>query len=128
MCVASQEFQTRQSTSVSTTEHGKRAEKATGNYLQEHGYKVREYNWRTRYCEIDIVAEKAGIIYFVEVKYRSHDRQGSGLEYITSSKLKQMGLAAELWVQAHEWSGDYCLAAAEVAGADYQVGVFTSDL
>jgi Holliday junction resolvase-like predicted endonuclease len=72
-------------------------------------------NWRTKVCEIDIVANKNKIIYFVEVKYRSSDKQGSGFEYITPKKLSQMGFAAEIWVQQNNWNGDYRIAAAELS-------------
>lgn len=123
-----QKFQASEGAFVSSTADGKRAEKATGTYLEERGYKIRDYNWRTRFCEIDIVAEKAGVIHFVEVKYRANDKQGSGLEYVTKQKLRQMAFAAEVWVQANEWAGDYCLAAAEVSGPEYEVVLFTDDL
>lgn len=109
---------------MSSTEHGRQAEKAVGNYLSTQGYKIRDYNWRTRYCEIDIVAEKNDTVYFVEVKYRSTTNQGSGFEYVTPNKLRQMAFAAEMWVQANDWTGEYCLAAAEVIGQDYHVKTF----
>lgn len=109
---------------MSTTERGKRAEKAAGTYLEEHGFSVLEYNWRTRYCEIDIVARRDNVLHFVEVKYRASSRQGTGLEYITAQKLKQMHFAAELWAAAHKWQGEMTLSAIEVTGSEYTVGDF----
>lgn len=109
---------------MSTTDTGRRAEAAVAEYLRANGYKIVEHNWRTRWCEIDVVAQKAGTMYFVEVKYRETARQGDGLEYITPKKLQQMQFAAELWVSNHHWSGEYCLAAAAVAGDDYMVTTF----
>ncbi len=64
-----------------TTGHD--AEKIAAKYLERHGYKILEMNWKTRYCEIDIVAEKNSIVYLTEVKYRKSLAYGSGLEYIT---------------------------------------------
>jgi len=37
-------------------------------YLERHGYKVIDRNYRKKYGEIDIVATKQGILHFVEVK------------------------------------------------------------
>lgn len=93
---------------------GHLAEKQTADYLKRLGYKILELNWKTKYCEIDIIAEKNKTIYFVEVKSRRNDLYGSGLEYITPKKLKQMEFAAKMWLQTNDWDGDYSLAAAEV--------------
>jgi hypothetical protein len=41
-------------------------------------------------------------MYFVEVKYRRTNRQGSGLEYVTAKKLEQMRFAASSWVHAQQ--------------------------
>lgn len=69
-------------------------------------------------CEIDIIAHKDAIMYFVEVKYRSSDFQGGGFDYITNRKLKQMNFAAKVWCQTFNWGGDYRLMAAAVSGKD----------
>jgi uncharacterized protein (TIGR00252 family) len=109
---------------MSTTNTGRLAEQAVSAYLQAKGYQILERNWRTRWCEIDVVARKDDQVCFVEVKYRSTARQGDGLEYITDKKLQQMHFAAELWVSNARWNGDYCLAAAAVTGEAYRVTNF----
>lgn len=97
---------------------GHAAEATAAEYLQAHGFTVRGLNWKTRYCEIDIVAEKSGTIYFVEVKSRKNSRQGHGYDYVTPKKLQQMRFAAEMWVQEHSWSGQYQLSVLSIdAGA-----------
>lgn len=100
---------------------GRRAETAAAAHLAECGYDVLELNYRRPHCEIDIVARRGDCIYLVEVKYRATDDWGSGLEYIGPAKLRHMERAARTWVREHGWSGDYCLAAAEVSGPDYEV-------
>lgn len=80
---------------------GDASETVAAEYLQAQGYAIVERNWKTKVCEIDIVAEKDGILYFVEVKHRKTDRQGGGLAAITSKKLDQMKFAARMY--AH-WS------------------------
>jgi Holliday junction resolvase-like predicted endonuclease len=67
------------------------------------------------------VASRADTIYFCEVKYRAQSRQGSGLEYITSQKLRQMYFAADFWLAAHNWDGPCQLCAIEVSGLQFRV-------
>lgn len=109
-----------------STSLGSQAESVAACFLQQKGYDIRAMNWRTRYCEIDIVAERNKCICFVEVKYRKQSVQGTGFDYITKSKLKRMRFAAELWVSENQWSGDYGLAAVEVSGSDFIVTGFES--
>ncbi len=106
---------------MTTFDTGRRAETVGATYLGRNGYQVLQQNWRTRYCEIDIVAQKSETIYFVEVKYRATVSQGSGLDYITERKLRQMMFAAQLWVAKHAWHGDYELAVIAVTGLDFAV-------
>jgi Holliday junction resolvase-like predicted endonuclease len=107
--------------------HGKDAETKAESYLIEHGFKILNRNWRTRICEIDIVAKKKNSIFFVEVKYRKNLSQGEGIDYITSKKLKQMTLAANLWVHENNWKGDFRLSAISIQGDDYVVSEFIED-
>ena len=99
---------------MSTTAVGKEAESHVADYLQQHHHKVLVQNWRTKWCEIDIVSTKKHTVYFTEVKYRSTSNWGSGLEYITDAKLRKMRFAAELWIAQHAWKGQACLQAAEL--------------
>jgi uncharacterized protein (TIGR00252 family) len=99
---------------MKTTSIGKEAEIKVAKYLKSISFKILEHNWRTRVCEIDLIAQKANIIYFVEIKFRSSNEQGDGLEYITPKKLKQIHFAAEIWLQKNEWEGDYRILAASV--------------
>lgn len=106
---------------MSTTSTGRAAEDAAAEYLKTRGYKIVDQNWRTRRCEIDIIAKKDNIVSFVEVKYRKSDAFGGGLEYITTAKQKQMTFAAQLWVTENKWDGDYRLAAIEVTGPKFDI-------
>lgn len=109
---------------MTTTDTGRKAEKAIVDYLEKQGHKILTQNWRTRWCEIDVVAQKNQTVYFVEVKYRRSSRYGDGLAYITDKKLQQMSFAAEMWVHNHNWTGDYALAAASVSGDNFQITDF----
>lgn len=107
---------------------GHEAEQKAAKYLKNQGYKILEINWRTKYCEIDIVAEKGKRVYFTEVKYRKTHAYGTGLEYITPKKVKQMQFAAEMWVASHNWNNEYALAAIELAGSEYEITNFLTEL
>lgn len=108
--------------------HGVKAEAIASEYLIEHGFIIVDHNWKTKWCEIDLVAQKNNTIFFVEVKYRANNDYGEGLDYITSSKLKQMTRAAEGWVQINDWKDDYQLAALEVSGQEYVITNFLCEL
>jgi uncharacterized protein (TIGR00252 family) len=112
---------------MKTTFVGQNAEARVAKLLEKAGFKILARNWRTRVCEIDIVANKNQIVYFVEVKFRSSEKQGSGLEYITSKKLKQMHFAAEIWVQQNDWAGDYRIVAAEISDAEGGIKIVEVD-
>ena len=107
---------------------GAKAEKFASEYLKKRGFTIIDTNWKTRTCEIDIVARKSKRLYFVEVKYRKNSDQGSGLAYITPAKLKQMTFAAYQWVSVNDWAGDYSLSAIEVSGDGFSIDQFLIDL
>lgn len=106
---------------MSTKEIGDKGEDEAVKYLIQNKYRVIDRNWRSRWCEIDIVASKANIIYFVEVKYRKSDKWGVGLDAINSNKIRQMTFAASNWVNDNNWDGDYRLIAISVSpvGIDF---------
>ncbi len=112
-------------TSVDT---GRKAEQAAATYLEMRGYQVVERNWRRPRCEIDIVARKDGVIYFVEVKYRRNHDQGGGLEAITPTKLKQMRYAAMSWREESKYFGQSQLAAIELSDPDFAVISFIDNV
>lgn len=113
---------------MTTFDTGRRAEAVAAVFLQRKGCEILNQNWRTRWCEIDIVARREQIIYFCEVKYRVRNTQGSGFEYITPQKLRRMRLAAESWVQRHAWQGEYQLCAVEVSGSRFTITGVLKDL
>ena len=101
---------------------GDRAEDAVAMHLQRTGHAIIERNWKTKYCEIDIVSVQGGTIYFTEVKYRKNAEQGGGMAAITAKKHNQMAFAAKLYAQTkHINDTDLRLAAASVTGESFAV-------
>jgi putative endonuclease len=101
---------------MSTTNIGNTAENAVATYLTRLGYSVAAQNYKTKYYEIDIVAHRDNVLYFVEVKYRQNLLAGDGFDYITPAKLHHMQRAAEGFVAKHGWIQEYLLMAAAVTG------------
>lgn len=89
---------------ITTKKIGDNAEDVAENYLVRLGHKILERNWKTKYCEIDIVTYKNDTIYFVEVKYRSSAVQGGGVAAITPKKLNQMKFAARFYAHTKKVS------------------------
>lgn len=108
---------------VTTKTIGDEAEEVAARYLQEQGYEVVDRNWKTKWCEIDIIASRGEVVYFVEVKYRKSNQQGGGMAAITSKKLQQMTLAAKMWMQRHG-ERDARLSVVEVSGKEFTVTQF----
>lgn len=103
---------------MTTRQIGDKGEQAAADWLTARGHEIVARNWRTRYCEIDIVSVKGEVLYFTEVKYRKNDDFGDGLAAITTKKQRQMRFAAELFLAGKpECSGMAAkLLAASVSG------------
>ena len=100
-----------------STEAGRRAESLAAEYLVRQGLKIIDRNWRTRWCEIDIVASTRNTLHFVEVKHRKSPHYGRGLEYITPSKQSRLQNAALAWVAQNQDERTYQIDVVEVAGS-----------
>ena len=99
---------------TTTKKLGDAAEVQVSRWLERNGFTIIERNWRTRRCEIDCIADKNDIRYFIEVKYRSSTRQGGGVAAVTPRKLQQMTFAAELYAASHKYTGNMRLAVVSV--------------
>jgi len=72
-------------------------------YLRQHGYVIRERNYRVPLLgEIDIVAEDGGCLAFVEVRTRRGRTYGTPEESITVAKKLRLVELAMSYRQAHE--------------------------
>ena len=87
------------SPSFTSTEIGGLAEDVAADYLMGKGHEIIGRNWKTKFCEVDIISIKDEVVYFTEVKYREVDRWGGGVDAITESKEKQMRFAARFWME-----------------------------
>lgn len=74
----------------STKKIGDMGESYAADYLTKHRYKIKERNYRKRYGEIDIIAEKNGIIAFVEVKTRHSNTLAQPFEAVDRRKQEKI--------------------------------------
>lgn len=79
-------------------EKGRYGEDLAAAYLLKEGYRICERNWRRKTGEIDLIAEKKGVLVFVEVKSRSSPRFGSGAEAVTRKKQLKIIQTAQLYL------------------------------
>lgn len=113
---------THTSAKATTLTSGKHAEDTATDYLQRQGFTIVTRNWKTKWCEVDIIAANGKNVHFVEVKYRKTPVAGRGLEYITKQKLSQMQFAAELWFSKYgKETAQPHLSAIEVSGSYFTV-------
>ena len=73
---------------------GKEAEDAAVKFLKAQGYKLLARNYKSKFSEIDIVADDKGVICFVEVKARHSALFGSPGEAVSRHKQRQISKAA----------------------------------
>lgn len=105
-----------------TKQVGDAAELKVTGYLKRQGHTILERNWRTKFCEIDIVSSFNGTVYFTEVKHRKNDKQGGGIAAITPRKQRQMAFAAEFYKASHKLAqSDLLLGAASTTGVPPRV-------
>lgn len=80
------------------TATGRIGEDATASLYAERGFEVVARNWRCDLGEIDVVARRAGLLVFCEVKARRGDRFGGGFDAVTSVKRAKLRRLAELFI------------------------------
>jgi putative endonuclease len=87
-------------------EIGKIGENITRTFLMKHGFKVKTTNYRTRFGEIDIIAQKDNRLHFVEVKsikVRSFDHLDTlhvkPEDNLTQDKWSHLVISAETYLR-----------------------------
>ena len=75
--------------------------------LELNGFAIRARNWRPRavsgtsHGELDIVAERAGVIHFVEVRTRRSQRYGAPGETLGARKRAKLLITAQAYLAEH---------------------------
>jgi putative endonuclease len=85
---------------VATEPIGARGEDAAADAYRRRGFRIVARNWRCRIGELDLVAERRGVLVFCEVKSRRGDAFGVGYEAVTWRKQAKLRSLAEAFLQA----------------------------
>ncbi len=80
---------------------GESGERVAALLLEERGYRILARNFRTRTGELDLVAEDADGLAFVEVRTRRGETSGTPEESLTARKRARLVSLAFEFLQAH---------------------------
>jgi putative endonuclease len=77
---------------------GQRGEDLACRALESRGYQVLHRRYRTRYGELDVVAQHGGVLVFVEVRARASVRFGHAAASVTAQKQQRVAAMAESYL------------------------------
>lgn len=80
---------------------GQSGEQLAAEFLLSKGYHILHRNWRHSRYEIDIIAEKNGVLHIVEVKIRSSRRYGLPEQNVKHKKFRSLLEAADEFLYRH---------------------------
>jgi putative endonuclease len=86
---------------------GKKGEELAQAYLQSQGYKIKETNWKFSHAEIDIIAEKEGVLIFVEVKTKTYTYYGEPEESVDAKKERLICDAAASYMVKNDYEWEF---------------------
>jgi len=90
---------------------GQIGEQLAKKFLEENGYKILEQNYRTRFAEIDLIAEKSegffgeNKLVFIEVRTKVGENFGSPEDTINRKKLFKVLWNAKSYTAFKKWNG-----------------------
>jgi putative endonuclease len=91
---------------VSTKARGAAGEARAVSFLIENGWTVRARNFRSPSGEIDIVAEKNGVVAFVEVKAWAALSESDLEHAINRRKQERIARTARYYLSRHPWQAE----------------------
>lgn len=80
---------------------GAAAEDAALRFLQQHGLRLIERNFRTRHGELDLVMDHAGTLAVVEVRARARADFGGAAASVVAAKQRRIVNATRFFLRQH---------------------------
>ena len=99
---------------------GSFGENLAANFLLKKKYRILDRNFRSSAGEIDIIAEKNGVIVFIEVKTRSSEAYGEPSQAVNHKKLTRMAQGAMEFLHDHKIRADFRFDIITVLGTSIQ--------
>lgn len=78
---------------------GNSGESFVAEFLKKKGYIISAKNYRTKFGEIDVIAENNDEILFVEVKTRKETSLVRPYEYVNKDKQRKIFVTANIYLQ-----------------------------
>ena len=80
---------------------GEQGEHIAARWLTTKGWRLVYRRFRNGRRDIDLVAERAGTVAFVEVKARRGARFGDPVEAVNPRKQRELARSAHVWISRH---------------------------
>jgi putative endonuclease len=87
-------------------EFGIQGEVVAERWLRRRGWRVLERRYRSGRRDIDLIAERAGTVAFVEVKARHGSGFGGPVEAVNWKKQSELVRTASVWIDRHGRPGE----------------------
>jgi len=81
---------------------GKWGESVAAEYLKNKQFKILSEGFRSRFGEIDIIAESKEYLVFVEVKTRKNYNYAYAREFVTKEKQRKITSTANYWLMKRQ--------------------------
>ncbi len=81
---------------------GRWGESLAAAYLQKKRYTITAANYRSRFGEIDLIAENRRFLVFVEVKLRKNADFGQAKEFVDRRKQERLKQTAAIYLSQNE--------------------------
>ena len=80
---------------------GEVGERIAERWLRRQGWRIVQRRFRSGRRDIDLVAEREGVVAFVEVKARKGERFGDPVEAVNWRKQRELARSAKVWIDRH---------------------------
>ena len=84
---------------------GTLGERVAARWLAQNGWWVLHRRFRNGHRDIDLVAQRNGLVAFVEVKARSDNGFGDPVEAVGWQKQRELRRSAQVWIDRYGISG-----------------------
>ena len=81
---------------------GKKGEDLAADYLEQHGYIIRDRNWHCGHKDLDLVVTKDNTVVFVEVKTRTGNEWGDPRDFVTERKIRRIVMSADAYLRFNQ--------------------------
>ena len=89
-----------------TNRFGLQGELVAERWLRSRGWRVLQRRYRSGHRDIDLIAERDGLVAFVEVKARAGRDFGDPVEAVNWRKRNQLVRSATTWIDRHGRPGE----------------------